>query len=272
MSRGKAIISARLGKVTQGDEVEVLPAEVAAIQVPPSHNLKESESARLTATPTDRQGQPLRGREISWSSDRPQVVSVSDDGMITGRSGGSATVTATSEGRVGRVAVRVEAKPVPVAPPVVVRNDPPPIPTRDVGAEANTAARAAAAQQLSARPAEVLQAISTRDVNRAAALFSTEFAEDRRNAGGLRDKLSRPEAELKAADLQAGSPQMGDSDLTCNFVNNAYRARPRTKPVIGIFANRRHIEMCTLRRHTVSCECGVPCFGCNIDAMTKLHE
>ena len=217
VSRGKAIISARLGKVTQGDEVEVLPAEVVDIQVPSSHTLKESESARLTATPTDRQGQPLRGRDISWSSDRPQVVSVSDDGVITGRSGGSATVTATSEGRVGRVAVRVEAKPVPVAPPVVVRNDPPPIPTRDVGAEANTAARAAAVQQLSARPAEVLQAISTRDVNRAATLFSTEFAEDQRNAGGLRDKLSRPEAELKATDLQAGSPQMSDSEGTLDF-------------------------------------------------------
>ena len=220
VSRGKATITARLGKVSQGDDVEILPAEVVAVQVPASHNLRESESARLAATPTDKLGQPLRGRDVSWSSDRPQVVSVTEDGVITGRSGGSATVTATSEGRVGRVAVRVEPKPVPVAPPVVVAKvDPPPVtaPTRDVTGETNAAAKAAAAQQLSARPAEVLQAISAHDAGRAATLFSTESAEDQRNTGGLRDKLSRKEAELKAADLQAGSPQMGDTEGTLDF-------------------------------------------------------
>ena len=218
VSRGKATITARLGKVSQGDDVEVLPAEVAAVQVPASHTLKEAESTRLTATPLDKQGQPLRGRDVSWTSDRPQVVSVTDDGVITGRSGGSATVTATSEGRVGRVAVRVEPKPAPVAPPVVVAKvDPPPTPTRDVAGEANAAARAAAAQQLSARPAEVLHVISTHDASRATTLFSTESAEDQRNSGGLHDKLSRPEAEMKAADLQAGSPQMSDNEGTLDF-------------------------------------------------------
>ena len=212
VSRGTSTITARLGKIEQRDDVEILAAEVASIQAPASHSLKESETVRLTATPLGRQGQPLRDRAIAWSSDHPDIVSVSDDGMITGRSGGSATITAATEGRAARIAVRVESKPVPVPPPVA-RTDPP---ARDADADAS-AARAAAAQQLAARPAEVLQVLTTQNGSRAAGLFANDTPDEQRYFAALRDKLTRREAELKASDLQAGSVQMGDSQGTLDF-------------------------------------------------------
>src|SRR5437867_4536154 len=67
------------------------------------------QTLQLTATPLDANGLPLAGRLIAWASSAPAVAAVSTGGLVTGVAAGSATVTATSEGRSGAAVMTVTA-------------------------------------------------------------------------------------------------------------------------------------------------------------------
>ena len=69
-------------------------------------------TTQLTATAFDAQGRALPGRAVTWQSSRPAVVTVAADGILQARGQGTANVTATIEGKVATVGVRVA--PVPV--------------------------------------------------------------------------------------------------------------------------------------------------------------
>src|SRR2546422_5414182 len=57
----------------------------------------------------DAVGNVLTGRVVTWTSGTPTVATVSATGLVTGVSGGTATVTATSEGKTGSAAITVAA-------------------------------------------------------------------------------------------------------------------------------------------------------------------
>ncbi len=61
----------------------------------------------LSATPRDREGAPLAGRLMSWSSADPATAAVSAGGLVTALAPGSVTITATSEGQSGTATVRI---------------------------------------------------------------------------------------------------------------------------------------------------------------------
>lgn len=63
-------------------------------------------SSTLTATPRDAAGQPLTGRTITWQSASPTIASVSSAGVVTMLRPGTATITATAEGRSASARVR----------------------------------------------------------------------------------------------------------------------------------------------------------------------
>src|SRR6185437_3680920 len=72
-----------------------------------------SPSAPFTVTLKDAQGNVLTGRAISWSSNKTSVATVSPStGLITAVDSGSATITATSEGKSGSATVNVTLVPV----------------------------------------------------------------------------------------------------------------------------------------------------------------
>jgi uncharacterized protein YjdB len=86
------------------------PPPVASVTVsPPSATVEVGQTAQLTATPKDASGTPLTGRVVTWSSSDSGVARVSATGLVTGRAAGSATITATSEGKTGTSAVAVTA-------------------------------------------------------------------------------------------------------------------------------------------------------------------
>lgn len=93
------------------------PPAVASVAVSPSSApLIIGQSTTLTATARDAAGAALSGRTIAWNSEAPQVASVDATGRVTGVSAGSATITASSEGRQGSAAITVSAPiPAPVA-------------------------------------------------------------------------------------------------------------------------------------------------------------
>src|SRR6266550_4012641 len=65
---------------------------------------------QLNVTLKDASGNPLTGRPVAWTSSTPTVMTVSPTGLVTDvADGGTATVTATSEGKSGTSAVTVQA-------------------------------------------------------------------------------------------------------------------------------------------------------------------
>src|SRR5439155_25603398 len=81
---------------------------------PASSTLTVGQTAQLTATPKDANGDPLTGRVITWMSDNATVAAVDGSGLVTAKgAGGPATITATSEAKSGTASITVI--PVPVA-------------------------------------------------------------------------------------------------------------------------------------------------------------
>src|SRR5438067_1425819 len=86
---------------------------VASVSVTPaSATISAGQSAQLTATPQDANGNPLSGRTVTWSSSNTSVAVADVNGKVTGVAPGSATITATSEGQSGTAALTVTNVPV----------------------------------------------------------------------------------------------------------------------------------------------------------------
>jgi hypothetical protein len=84
--------------------------EVAVVEVtPPQLSLLVGETRQLTATPKSGSGVALTARPVSWSSANGNVASVDGAGALTAVGVGSTTITASSEGRNGTVAVEVRS-------------------------------------------------------------------------------------------------------------------------------------------------------------------
>jgi uncharacterized protein YjdB/tRNA A-37 threonylcarbamoyl transferase component Bud32 len=85
---------------------------------PPSGEIFEGQSFRLTATPLDLAGQPLRDRPLSWMSSDPNVALVTEEGQVTVLRSGPVSITAMADGVSGEV--RLEVAPVRVDTVVVL--------------------------------------------------------------------------------------------------------------------------------------------------------
>ena len=96
--------------------VSAVSVPVASVTVSPATAaVAAGQTVQLTATPKDANGNPLTGRAITWASGNTSVATVSTSGLVTGLTAGSATITATSEGKSGSSGVTVTAVTVPVA-------------------------------------------------------------------------------------------------------------------------------------------------------------
>lgn len=90
------------------DGGSVAPAPVATVTVSPSSGtIQVNGTLQLTATPRDQNGNALSGRTITWSSSNTSVATVTSSGLVRGIAPGTATITATSEGRTGQATVTV---------------------------------------------------------------------------------------------------------------------------------------------------------------------
>jgi uncharacterized protein YjdB len=119
VAAGKASIQATAGGKTGAASVTVTapaPAPVATVGVTlGTAALTTGQTTQATATPRDAQGNALTGRTVSWSSSNGNVATVSASGVVTAVGAGSATISATSEGKTGSAGVTVTAPIAPVA-------------------------------------------------------------------------------------------------------------------------------------------------------------
>src|SRR6266700_4095770 len=85
------------------------PPPVASVVVTPqTSTIGPGETVHLSAVPKDAAGNTLSGRTITWSPSDASVAMVSTAGLVTGVAAGSATISATAEGKAGQSAITVK--------------------------------------------------------------------------------------------------------------------------------------------------------------------
>src|SRR5438094_674166 len=118
VAAGSATIRATSESKSSTAAITVTSVPVATVAVAPATaSLTVGQTVQLTATPKDSAGSALTGRTVTWASSNTAVAAVSPSGLVTSKAAGSATITATSEGKAGSAAVTVTL--VPVASVVV---------------------------------------------------------------------------------------------------------------------------------------------------------
>ncbi|HUC41070.1 MAG TPA: Ig-like domain-containing protein [Gemmatimonadales bacterium] len=100
--------------LTSVDKVDRVTLSPARASVHPG------ETVQLTTTIRDSNGNVLTERLVTWASSNPAVATVSGGGLVSRVTVGSATITATSEGKSGSAAITVLAPPPPGSGAVVV--------------------------------------------------------------------------------------------------------------------------------------------------------
>src|SRR5213079_2599712 len=110
---GSATITATSEGKSGTSTITVTPVPVASVEVTPATaSVQAGQTVQLTATPKDANGAPLSGRTVTWSSSNTAVATLSNGGLVSGVTPGSATITATSEGKSGTSSITVTNVPV----------------------------------------------------------------------------------------------------------------------------------------------------------------
>ena len=95
------------------------PAPVATVAVSPtSATVNIGQTKQLTVTLKDASGNVLTGRTVNWSSSNTAAATVNASGLVNALAAGSATITATSEGKSGTSAITVPTATVPPPTPL----------------------------------------------------------------------------------------------------------------------------------------------------------
>jgi uncharacterized protein YjdB len=116
LAPGTATITATSEGKTGTATVTVTPPPVATVTVAPlTPTVVVGGTVTLTATTKDAAGNTLTGRTVTWTTSASSIATVSTSGVVTGVAAGTATITATSEGRTGTATVTVTPPAAPVA-------------------------------------------------------------------------------------------------------------------------------------------------------------
>ncbi len=107
---GAKTIAAEVGGVTIDDEVTIVVENppVSSIEVnPPDAALLVDQTVTLGATARDAAGTVIEGASVEWSSSDEAVAGVTANGVVTALAAGSATLTASSQGKSGSANISV---------------------------------------------------------------------------------------------------------------------------------------------------------------------
>jgi uncharacterized protein YjdB len=105
---GRADVVLRVDNKVGTTGVRVLSKPVASVFANPSSlQLAPGQTAQLVATTYDVHGDPIPGRNVSWSSSNNGVATVSSSGLVTTIAAGEADITVNAEGRKTTVPVTV---------------------------------------------------------------------------------------------------------------------------------------------------------------------
>jgi uncharacterized protein YjdB len=109
VAEGAAVITASCGGFSAEANLTVT-IPVARVEVNPASVLVNlGQTVQLTAEVKAADGTVLSGRTVTWSSSDETVAKVSESGLVTPLSVGSATITAVSEGRHGTSTIGIHS-------------------------------------------------------------------------------------------------------------------------------------------------------------------
>lgn len=102
------------------------PVVVSSVRLSPSSvNLTVGTTRSLAASALDSNGSAVTGKTFTWASSNSSVATVSNSGVVTARRAGTATITATSDGRSSTSTVLVTAVAAADPTPPAVVPEPP---------------------------------------------------------------------------------------------------------------------------------------------------
>lgn len=109
---GASLLALLVAGGCDGDGPSAANRAVARVAVSASATaLEVGKTLQLSAVAFDRRDRQLTGRTFTWSTSSDAVASVTQDGMVTGRGAGPVTITATSQGVAGILALTVSQQP-----------------------------------------------------------------------------------------------------------------------------------------------------------------
>lgn len=107
IARTWALAFGAAAAVACGDS-STAPVAVASVEVTPATSTRlVGETIQLAATAKDAGGTVLTGRGVTWTTSAATVATVSASGLVTGVADGTATITATVDGKSGTAAITV---------------------------------------------------------------------------------------------------------------------------------------------------------------------
>ncbi len=113
VSVGSATITATSAGKQGTASVSVIPPAVATVAVTlAATTVEQGRTTQASVVLRDIGNNVLSGRAIAWTSSNPAIASVSAAGLVTALTVGTASITATSEGKTGAAAITVIPRPV----------------------------------------------------------------------------------------------------------------------------------------------------------------
>jgi len=110
LAPGNAIITATVERKSSVGAITVSAAPVASVAVSPtSATLIVGQTVQLGAQPRDASGRSLAGRTVTWATNRSDIATVTSTGIVAAVSPGTATITASSDGRTGTATMVVQS-------------------------------------------------------------------------------------------------------------------------------------------------------------------
>lgn len=105
---GSVTLTATVAGLNGVAAVSVQQLPVATVTVSPAKaTVSAGKTLQLSATLGDANGGTLTGRTVTWSTSASKVATVSSTGMVTAHAKGTATITATSEGKSGAATLTI---------------------------------------------------------------------------------------------------------------------------------------------------------------------